>query len=50
MITGRCSHNARCPGRFVQMNHLVVGTPALERKDGLQILTLQEGMVAQPSR
>ena len=47
VVTGRRRHYAPGAGAGIQIDHLVVGTPKLERKHRLQVLTLQENLIAQ---
>jgi hypothetical protein len=47
VIASRGRHDAPSAGGLVEVNHLVIGATALERKDRLQVLALQEGLITQ---
>ncbi len=48
MITCRSSNDAGLTRLGAEATHFVVGATALERKNGLQILSLQQDLIAEP--
>ena len=50
VVAGRGADHAALRGRVVQRGDLVVGAAQLEREDRLQVLALEQDVVAQPAR
>ena len=50
MVPGRCGNNTGLSRFVTEVHHLVVGTPAFKRENGLEILALQKRLITDSVR